>query len=152
MSYFPITCILVVYYHWCKHSIMHNTSTKYKQMHKKQYHEMTIEYLSLFVSWVYSLNFIFIIFLIHNSIASYPNAKIDKRFFKNWVLHIPHRLRDLPWIMRAWYSVASLLLLWVELLLVCALPKVLQKVINSFWHTFLEWMNPIILGGHSRWL
>ena len=28
----------------------------------------------------------------------------------------------------------------------------LLKVITSFWHTFLEWMNPMILGGHSRWL
>ena len=26
------------------------------------------------------------------------------------------------------------------------------KVITSFWHTFLAWMNPMILGGHSRWL
>jgi len=28
----------------------------------------------------------------------------------------------------------------------------LLKVITSFWHRFLEWMNPMILGGHSRWL
>ena len=27
----------------------------------------------------------------------------------------------------------------------------LLKVITSFWHTFLKWMNPIILGGYSRW-
>ena len=26
------------------------------------------------------------------------------------------------------------------------------KVINSFWHTFFAWMNPTILGDHSRWL
>ena len=26
------------------------------------------------------------------------------------------------------------------------------KVITSFWHTFLKWMNPMILEGHSRWL
>ena len=25
------------------------------------------------------------------------------------------------------------------------------KVITSFWHAFLTWMNPMILGGHSRW-
>ena len=34
-----------------------------------------------------------------------------------------------------------LVFLWVEL-----------KVITSFWYTFFAWMNPIILGGHSRWL
>ena len=28
----------------------------------------------------------------------------------------------------------------------------LVKVITFFWHTFLEWMNPMILGGYSRWL
>ena len=28
----------------------------------------------------------------------------------------------------------------------------LLKVITSFWHTFLEWMNSMILGDHSRWL
>ena len=26
------------------------------------------------------------------------------------------------------------------------------KVITSFWHTFLAWMNSMILQGHSRWL
>ena len=28
----------------------------------------------------------------------------------------------------------------------------LLKIITSFWHTFLHWMIPMILGGHSRWL
>ena len=27
----------------------------------------------------------------------------------------------------------------------------LLKVITSFWHTFFTWMNPMILGGYSRW-
>ena len=34
-----------------------------------------------------------------------------------------------------------LLFLWVEL-----------KAITSFWNTLFAWMNPMILGGHSRWL
>ena len=28
----------------------------------------------------------------------------------------------------------------------------LLKVITSFWHTFLEWMNSMMLRDHSRWL
>ena len=40
--------------------------------------------------------------LIHLSI-------LDKRFFNSWVLNIPHRLRDLLWIVRAWSSVAPIL-------------------------------------------
>ena len=61
---------------------------------------MTIEYLSLFVSRVDSF-FSFIVFFIHGSIVSYPNDKEDKKFFKSWVLHIPHCLRDLLWKVRA---------------------------------------------------
>ena len=34
--------------------------------------------------------------------------KMDKRFFKNLVLHIPHRLRDFLWIVWAWSSVAPI--------------------------------------------
>ena len=49
----------------------------------------------LFVLWVES---ILIILLYH---LSYPNDK-------NWVLRIPHRLRDLLWMVRAWYSIASI--------------------------------------------
>ena len=33
---------------------------------------------------------------------------MDKRFFKNWVLHIHHYLRDLLWIVRAWSLVAPI--------------------------------------------
>ena len=70
---------------------------------------MTIEYLSLFVLCVDSfLSLLFVIFFIHDIIISYPNAKMDKRFFKTWVLHIPHHLRDLLWIVRAWSSVAPI--------------------------------------------
>ena len=101
----------------------------------------------------YTPYFIFIIFFIHNIIISYPNDKMDKRFFKNWVLRIPHCLRDLLWIVRARSSVASI---FFSLIMSRASSCVrssqsLLKVITSFWHTFLKWMNPMILGGHSRW-
>ena len=88
-------------------------------------------------------------------ISSYPNAKMDKRFFKNWVLHIPHCLRYLLWIMRAWSSVSlifSFLIMSRASFSCVHSSQSLLKVITSFWHTFLEWMNPMILGGHSRWL
>ena len=112
---------------------------------------MIIEYLSLFVSgytpsWVFS----FIIFFIHNSIISYPNAKVDKKFFKSWDLHIPHRLRDLLWMVRAWYSIAPI---FSSLLMsqASSSSRSLLKVITSFWHKFLAWMNHMILRVHSRW-
>ena len=87
-------------------------------------------------------------------IISYPNAKMDKRFFKNWVLHIPHCLRHPLWIVKSWSSFAPI---FFSLIMSRASSCVrsaqsLLKVITSFWHIFLEIMNPMILGGHSRWL
>ena len=132
---------------------MNNTSTEYKKMHNKT------------ISWNDNWILIFICFvgrlLLEPStsssssfIISYPNSMMDKRFFKNWVLHIPCRLRDLLWIMRAWYLVSpifsSLIMSWGSSCLYSS--QILLKVITSFWHAFLEWMNPMILGGHSRWL
>ena len=112
-------------------------------------------YLYLFRGWAPSWAFNFIVFFIHNRIIFYPNSKVDKRFFKSWVLHIPHRLRDLLWIVRAWSSVApifsSLIMSWASSSYVCSSQSLL-KVITSFWHTFIAWMNPMILGGHSRLL
>ena len=110
---------------------------------------MTIEYLYLFVSWAYSF-FSFIVFFIYDSIVSYPNDKVDKRFFNIWVLHIPHRLRDLLWMVRAWSSIAPI---FSSLLMIRASSssRSLLKVITSFYHTFLAWMNPMILGGYWRW-
>ena len=82
-------------------------------------------------------------------IISYPNARVDKKFFKSWYLHIPHRLRDLLWKVSAWSSIAPIFfsLLMIQ---VSSSSWSLLKVTISFWHTFLEWMNPAILGGHSR--
>ena len=89
---------------------MHNTLTEYKQMHNKT------------ISWTDNWILIFICFvgrLLLESSASSSSSfmtssfliqmlKMDKRLFKNWVLHIPHHLRDLLWIMRAWYLVAPI--------------------------------------------
>ena len=114
---------------------------------------MIIGYLSLFISWVDSFSSL-IIFFIHNNIISYPNAQMDNRFFKSWVLHITHCLKDILWIMRAWSSVAPIFSpLIMSRAYSCVLSsKIPLKVITSFWHTFLERMNPMILGFHSRWL
>ena len=123
----------------------------------KKYHEMIIEYLS-FICFVGRLlldpsassssSFMTSSFLIQD-------LKMDKRFFKNQVLHIPHRLRDLLSMVRACSSIApifsSLIMSRASSSYVCS-SQGLLKVITSFWHTFLEWMNPMIRGGHSRCL
>ena len=129
---------------------MHNTSTEYNKIHNK------------IISWNGNWILIFICFggriLLDPSdsssssfIISYPNDKMDKRFFKNWVLHVPHHLRDLLSMVRDWSSVApifsSLIMSWSS-----SSSHSMLKIITSFWHTFLEWMNPMIMGGHSRWL
>ena len=107
-------------------------------------------YLYLIRGYTPSWAFSFIVLIIHDSIVSYPNARMDKRFFKSWVLCIPHCLRDLFWKVRAWSSVSSI---FPSLLMnrVSSSSQILLKLITSFWHTFLTWMNPMILGGHSRW-
>ena len=133
---------------------MHNTSTEYKQVHNKT------------ISWNDNWILIFICFVGRHLLSASSSSlfitssfiiqmlNMDKRLFKNWVLHIPHRLRDLLWIMRAWSSVSPILFSLIMSRYssyVCSF-QILLKVINSFWHTLLEWMNPMILGGHPRWL
>ena len=86
--------------------------------------------------------FCFIIFFIHNCIISYPNVGMDKRFFMSWVLHIPHRLSNLLWIVRAWPSVAPI---FSSLIMSRASSCVhssqgLLKVIN-FLLAQIPWMN-----------
>ena len=77
--------------------------------------------------------------------------KMLDRFFKSWVLHIPQRLRDLLWMVRAWCFVAPI---FSSLLTsrASSSSQSLLKVITSFWHTFLAWMNSwsweAIQGGH----
>ena len=79
-------------------------------------------------------------------IISYPNAKMDKRFFKSWDLRIPRCFRNLLWMVRAWSSVDPI---FSSLIMIqdSSSSESLLKVIISFWHTFLKWMNPMILGG-----
>ena len=66
--------------------------------------------------------------------------KMDKRLFKNWVLHIPHRLRDLLSMVRAWSSVAPIFSS-LNMSQASSSSQSLLKVITSFWHTFLAWMD-----------
>ena len=117
---------------------------------------MTTEYLSLFVSWVESFMHLLLHHLLHSwHHISYPNSKMKyKSLFKNWVLHIPHRLRDLLWIVRARYSVAPIFFSRIMSRASSCVrsSQSLLKVITSFWHTFFEWMNPMIMEGHSKWL
>ena len=96
-------------------------------------------------------------FLLDPSASSYSSfmtslfliqaLNMDKRFFKNWVLHIPHSLRDLLWMVRAWSSIAPI---FSSLIMsqASSSSQSLLKVITSFQYKFLEWMNPMILGGY----
>ena len=132
---------------------MHNTSSsEYKQMHNKK------------ISWNDNWILIFICFkgrlLLEPSSLSSSSfmtssfliqmLKMDKTFFKNWVFHIPHRLRDLIWMVRAWSSVSSIFSTLI-MSRTSSYSQSLMKVITSLWHTFLAWMNPMIQGGYSRW-
>ena len=76
---------------------------------------------------------------------------MDKSFFKNWALHIPHRLRDVLWMARAW-SLVSPIFSSLIMSRASSSSQSLLKGITSFWHTFLEWINSMILGDHPRWL
>ena len=75
---------------------------------------------------------------------------MDKKFFKRWVLHIPHRLRDLLWMVRAWSLVAPTFSYRASSSCEFSSQSLL-KLITCFWNTFLSWMNLMILGGHLRW-
>ena len=133
---------------------MHNTSTEYKQLHNK-----TISWND---NWI--LIFIFLVgrHLLEpstSSSSSFTTASFLIQMLiwirgSSRVLHIPPRLRDLLWIMRDWYLVSpifsSLIKSWASSCVHSS--QILLKVITSFWHTFLEWMNTMILGGHSKWL
>ena len=77
---------------------------------------------------------------------------MDKRFVKNFVIHIPHRLRDILWMVIAWSSICSHISSSLLMRRASSSSQSLLKVITSFWHTLFAWMNPMILGGHSRWL
>ena len=129
---------------------MHNALTEYKQMHNKT------------ISWNDNWILIFMCFMgglllehSSSSSSSFITAsfliQMDKRFFKSWFLRIPHHLRDLLWMVRAWSLIAPI---FSSLIMSRAFSssQSLLKIITSFCHTFLAWMNPMILGGHSRCL
>ena len=132
---------------------MHNASTEYKQMHNKT------------ISWNDNWILIFICFmgrlLLDPSTSSSSWFMTSSfliqalKFLKNRVLHIPHRLRDLLSTVRACSSIAPIFssLIMSRAYFSCVhSSQSLLKLITPFRHTFLEWMNPMILGGHSRWL
>ena len=77
---------------------------------------------------------------------------MDKRFVNNWVLHIPRHLRNLLWMVIAWSSICSHLSSSLLMRRASSSSQIQLKVITFFWHTFLAWMNPMIMGGHPRWL
>ena len=120
---------------------MNNTSTEYKQMHNKT------------ISWNDNWILIFICFmgglLLEPSASSsssfficYPNAKMDNMFFKNWVLHIPHRLRYLFWIVKSWSSVAPIffsLIMSRASSWVCSSQSLAES--NHFLLEHIPWMN-----------
>ena len=114
----------------------------------KQYHEMTIEYLSLLVSWVDSFLSLQLHHLLHSSfliqILRWIRGSLRVKSFV-----FPHCLRDIIWMVRAWSSVAPifsfLIMSWAS-----SSSQSLLKVITSFWHTFLSWMNPMILVGYHH--
>ena len=117
---------------------MHNTITEYKQMHNK------------IISWNDNWILIFICFmgilLLESSaslsssfIVSYPNSRVDKKFFKSWDLHIPHWLRDLLWMVRAWFSVSPIF------------SSLLMSRASSYSsHEWIPWSWESIQGGHHH--
>ena len=118
---------------------MHNTSIGYKQIHKKTI-SWNDNWILIFIcfmgrillepSALSSSSFIIASFLIH----------MDKRFFKSWVLHIHHRLRDLLWIMSAWSSVAPIFSSLIMSFILCVLfPEPAES--NHFLLTHIPWMN-----------
>ena len=115
--------------------------------------------------WNYNWIIIFICFvgrLLLEPLASSSSSFITTSFLiqmLRWTrassrIHIPHHLRDLLWTMRAWSLVAAIFSSHIMSRSSSCVhsSQSLLKVITSFWHTFLEWMNPMILGGHSRCL
>ena len=133
---------------------MHNTSTEYKQMHNKT------------ISWNDNWILIFICFvgrLLLEPSASSSSSFIITSFLIQMIrmirgssrVDIPHHLRDILWMVRDWSSVSpifsSLIMSRASSSFVCSSQSLLKEI-NSFWHTFLAWMNPMILGGHSRFL
>ena len=148
---------------------MHNTSTKYQQMHDN--------WILIFICFVgrfllepsasSSSSFIIASFLIQELSSSYSSllegSSLDGKRLLFSCSHLLFSSYEssffiflIAWgISFGWWELdlqflpSSLLFLWIELLL---LLEVCWIVITSFRNTFLEWINPLIMGGHSRWL
>ena len=135
---------------------MHNASTEYKQMHKKTISWNDNEIL-IFICFVgrllldpsasSSYSFMTSSFLIQMLIWIRCSSRVESFiflitwgiFFESWEIELQLISSSLLFfIIRASSCVHS--------------SQSLLKVITSFRHTFLEWMSPMILGGHSRWL
>ena len=131
MRYLPITCILVVYCHECKHSIMHNTLTEYKQMHNKtiSWNDNCIVIFICFVGrlllepWASSsYSFIIALFLIQMLRWIRGSSRVE--FF---IFLIAWRIFFGWWVLDLHLLPSSFLLLLVEILLVHALLRVCWK-------------------------
>ena len=141
MSYLPITCILVVLIENNLSCITHQLNTI--KCITRQYHEMVIEYLS-FICFMGRL-------LLDHS-ASSSSSFMKWSFLSQMIRWIRGSSRiDFFIFLAAW----GIIFEWWDLddqLLPYSSSQSHLKLITSFWHTFLAWMNPMILGGHSRWL
>ena len=119
------------------------------QLNTKQYHEMTIEYLS------------FICFV--GRLLLDPSTSSSSSFMKSsFLIQMIRWIRGSSRIEFFIFLIAwGIFFEWWELDIqlipfsssrASSSSQSLLKVITSFWHTFLAWMNPMIVGGHSRWL
>ena len=135
---------------------MHNTLNKYKQMHNKTI-SWNDNWILIFIFFVgrllldpsasSSYSFLITSFLIQMLIWIRGSSMDESSvfliswgiFFGSWELD----LQLLPYSLSLIMSQASSCVHSSQSLL---------KVITSFWNTFLEWMNPMILEGHSGWL
>ena len=126
---------------------MHNTSTEYKQMHNKT------------ISWNDNWILIFICFLgrllVEPSASSSSSFIIASfliqmlRWIRGWVLHIPHRLRDLLWMVRAWSLVAPTFSSRASSSCVFSSQSLL-KVITHSSHEWIPWSLEAIQGGYHH--
>ena len=130
---------------------MCNTSTEYKQMHNKiiswndNWILISICFEGRLLEPSASLSFSFIIALFLIQMLRWIRSSSRVEFF---MFHIAWGI--FFWMVRDWSSVAPI---FSSLFMSRASysSQRLLKLITSFWHTFIEWMNPMILGGHSRW-
>ena len=130
---------------------MHDTSTEYNQMYNKT------------ISWNDNWILIFICFVGRLLLlASSYSSFIKSPFLIQMIIWIRGSSRIeffiflIAWgIFFEWWELDLQFLPSSSSLLMSQASSSSQsqlKVITSFWHTFLTWMNPMILGGHSRWL